>query len=1528
MSTGSRPEAPVWRTRLSRVWRVVWRTVAALVVVLTGTICVVLFSATGTAAGLGLALDVYNDTVRGNVSVAEMDGTLGSRVYLRGVELTDAEGTVVLTGRDVEFDPDLGALMGGVLSAERLAASGMTLDVGGAWSDLEPWPEREDGEDADPSTRALGPSLPAFWIRRFELKDGVVLVPGEVGLPTRIGVGSLEGALAGHDHAIHGSLLLTAAVARHGLVFDAVKTDFSWNDPVLRVESLTAAGNTGTLELRRGTLDASDGAWGWDALAVALDPEWLRSQLPALPAGVNVKLEGSATMGRPSLVLHVEGPSVGRLAAKIEGVAHPHAIALQVSARCTDCGAPNVTAEAHLEGAFDPWRGSYDATASVHTGSASLGATAVVSSASGLQLSARWAAGDLSEFAPLFAALGAPIEVSGAAHGSLLCRSRVEPEDLRCDLDASISNAALESQAHLAGAVTLDPKRLGMALSELEIETPQFGLELADGPATLSLEEQRVDLVGLTLRTTDGRVAISADGAFDLGGESDVRVRARGVDISAVGRFLPDLAVGGVVDADVRLVGDLEEFLGTARISGRRITYRGANMGTIDARVTASSEGATATVTASGGIAGRATASLAVPLELDTREAHLGLGRGPVQGALDVGGIEVAQLGLLVPQWRGRGTASVSAKLSGTLARPMIALTAEGRGISYAGIEFGRVEVSSNYRGSRLEAKLVSRPPHGGRVDVDAHVPAALNLAAGRWVWQRDEVHELRLRAAGLDVAQVGELLGLHLEGRGDLDLTLQGGVAAPLIEGRVAMENIVLAETRLGRISASFDSRAGRTRIAGQAAGPLARSVDLTANVPVSLDVLALRPNWDQEASHEIELRLEGVALGRLRSLVPELGASGELDGAFSIRGAVADPRVEATAQASALRVAGVRVRELDVDASYRSGMARFDAVLASGSADLRVRAVVPADLDLLKPSVTWRPDRPHELVAEIDGIDDDSLRAFVELPEDLQSKGALRLNATGSLEHFVARGVLDGNMTLPGEVSPLQIALTATGSDSRQRFSLQVREDGVVMGTVEAAAALDVPTAFRGGENLDSTDVLASLNLRSLPLARLARLLPFAVHGLRGTISGRVELDGTVGDPELHGSIELEDGEVTIPKLRQKLEAIALRLEFSNKRIKLAELAFKSGRGGLEMNGHADITADGLHGELRTKLSKLPVREPSLPTMLVTADMRTQLDVTRERTDVAVVVSAARVDVLSIFSSGAKAIPTHPRLRYVGADEGGTGHSAEAAGIGPDPRILSASVELAEPLEVRGPLVAMAWEGAMTLEAGQETKVRGRFDADADASTFDLLGTTFTLERGAITPAGAGDLSPFVDIRASARLDGVTIDAGIRGVAPDLELRLSSSPPYEEQELFAMIATGTADVTRADVDDSMARAASALAAFTAPALQQSVGEALAADSVRLSFGDSLDEPALSVGRNVRKRLYIEGTIRSNVPESKNGLEMLLRYKFLPQWTYEVFVGDADVSGMGLWWVRLFDVKLRDGKPKPSGHRAKGGAR
>ena len=96
--------------------------------------------------------------------------------------------------------------------------------------------------------------------------------------------------------------------------------------------------------------------------------------------------------------------------------------------------------------------------------------------------------------------------------------------------------------------------------------------------------------------------------------------------------------------------------------------------------------------------------------------------------------------------------------------------------------------------------------------------------------------------------------------------------------------------------------------------------------------------------------------------------------------------------------------------------------------------------------------------------------------------------------------------------------------------------------------------------------------------------------------------------------------------------------------------------------------------------------------------------------------------------------------------------------------------NIKLVDPVEIRGPAIEMAWNGAVTaISAGERREVEGQLSATE--GRFDLLGNSFKLESGQVTlPEEEDTVDPFINVvaRTSTTKKGMAFAAAVPTPCP----------------------------------------------------------------------------------------------------------------------------------------------------------------
>jgi translocation and assembly module TamB len=235
---------------------------------------------------------------------------------------------------------------------------------------------------------------------------------------------------------------------------------------------------------------------------------------------------------------------------------------------------------------------------------------------------------------------------------------------------------------------------------------------------------------------------------------------------------------------------------------------------------------------------------------------------------------------------------------------------------------------------------------------------------------------------------------------------------------------------------------------------------------------------------------------------------------------------------------------------------------------------------------------------------------------------------------------------------------------------------------------------------------------------------------------------------------------------------------------------------------------------------------------------------------------------------------------------------------------------VKLADPVYVRGPQANMTWRGSVEVERSAGEEIRATGAVVADRGRVNFLGRDFIVDSGRVTLPEQGDLDPYIALTAVTQTEEGAVTIDVHGRASRPELRLSSDPPLPESDVFALLVTGSSGGADKEGEGGAveAKAASLLAAFQNPVLQRELQDRVGIDRVGVSFGDTIDQPIVAVGKRVSRKIYLETRYHHNAPEFENNAEVHLEYSIKPPaWTVETFIGDAAKGGVEVWWRKRF---------------------
>ena len=712
-------------------------------------------------------------------------------------------------------------------------------------------------------------------------------------------------------------------------------------------------------------------------------------------------------------------------------------------------------------------------------------------------------------------------------------------------------------------------------------------------------------------------------------------------------------------------------------------------------------------------------------------EPRYGLADRSLGGELRLAIPDLAQLQPLVGQPIA-GAATLRAGLAGTVEVPAITLDGTVDRLAVAGQSFDRVTLAGEMKGP-LETPAGSASVSVSRGKQDVAVATGYKLAGDL------------LTLTGLTLNAPATRLA------GDAEVTLSG----PLVRGQLAGE---------ARDLAALEAWTGQ-KLGGSA----------------KLDLRLATPQNRQDATLKLDATGLGGDFGSLRSatltatLTDALGRGG-VDASLRAQGFAAPDLAVSDA---ALTVGG-RLAALDVAASAAGSQADqpFDLSAAAALDVLGARKTVRVSKVSGKlAGEALRLMQPATLTLDGDALDVD--RLDVELgPARLQAKVQLGPSRVGgeltlatlklaALERFGApplAGTGQARLTLAGTRAAPEISLDASVAKAALDPAAKVKLDGKLAGTLRggrldadlslsglgnapltaraslpATLALD-PPAFALSDSASLSGKVAG----PVDLAKVAQLAALGGTQLAGTLQAALDLSGTLQQPALAGTLDLDGGSVQDVASGLVLRKLALRARAAGDRLSIEQLTASDPTGGtLQGSGALHLLAGGGLGyDVTIDAKKARVLDNTLGVVILSGTLGATGDLAKALARGKLTVD--RADIQIPDGTG----PSVPVIAVKEVNKAGGAAPAKATAQPSVPFALAFDIGLDIPgrLFVRGRGLDSEWNGKLALKGDlADPLIEG--EIDVRRGYFDLLDRRFTIDRGALDFVGSRPPMPMID-------------------------------------------------------------------------------------------------------------------------------------------------------------------------------------
>ncbi len=486
-----------------------------------------------------------------------------------------------------------------------------------------------------------------------------------------------------------------------------------------------------------------------------------------------------------------------------------------------------------------------------------------------------------------------------------------------------------------------------------------------------------------------------------------------------------------------------------------------------------------------------------------------------------------------------------------------------------------------------------------------------------------------------------------------------------------------------------------------------------------------------------------------------------------------------------------------------------------------------------------------------------------------------------------FVTSGAV---VSLPGAQGITTLNLAPFQGDLR--LAGRVLEAGAELGLDEAGTVslaldsddlrLDDPLAapIRGRVEMSLTN-LSPLGPLLAPLAEPT-----------GTLSGELDVTGTLGSPGIGGRLALESFGVDVPQAGLSLRNGEVTLLAENGGFDLAGRV-ESGDGALNVRGRLDLGApEGMTGEATVTGEKFLAL--SRPGVEAAVSPELALSLSGRRLDVGGAVKVPKLRIEADKLPGGGGVESSPDVVVVGREDQDA-----------DPPVAvhaDVQVELGEGVIIRG----YGFDGSATgqlqvIEApGRPTRGRGEIKV---LGQYKAYGQDLTIRRGRLLFSDTPVDNPDLNITAVREVDEVTAGVRVTGSARRPELALFSEPSLgSESEILSYLVLGRPlDRAGTGDGDALASAAASIGTKGGNLLAKQIGAQFGISDIKVEESEEIGGSALTLGQYLSPRLYVSYGV--GLAEAVNLIR--LRYELSDHWALEAASGRETSAAIKFNWER-----------------------
>jgi translocation and assembly module TamB len=449
---------------------------------------------------------------------------------------------------------------------------------------------------------------------------------------------------------------------------------------------------------------------------------------------------------------------------------------------------------------------------------------------------------------------------------------------------------------------------------------------------------------------------------------------------------------------------------------------------------------------------------------------------------------------------------------------------------------------------------------------------------------------------------------------------------------------------------------------------------------------------------------------------------------------------------------------------------------------------------------------------------------------------------------------------------------------------------------------------TVGLGGKNQLQLQVQAP----SVNLALLEPISP-AIATSAGSLGLNLQVTGTLQQPQLYGSLQLDNGALQLRPTGELYRDIQARVRFAGDRIVIEQLHVGSRTGPMQLTGYIEYTGLSLQRiNLVIQAQEFTaIHTPAIQTV-ISADIAVRGSLQELVATGNMTVPRGRVLLDELPWGGLQEVEpwelTVPGVYGPGPEAvAATDEKAASTALGAELSLaflrVDIAIEVPQNFWVQAPRTAVELSGDLrvTKELNETFALNGSIDTVRGYASY--YGKKFEIEEGHVIFTGSEDINPHLAITVTHTVADYVISIHLEGTIKEPVISFSSTPELSETDIISLLVIGkTTDRLTSSEQGALASQLQQLAGgLVAARLEEAIAEQLGIEIIEITPGETLGTGMISAGRYVTQKLFVS----IGQQFAGDGFKISLEYSITPLLKLELSSGGTEGTAVDFLWRR-----------------------